>query len=103
MRALKLWTTVAFVFGIVLLLISPWVIGPRPVDPTRQELARYGVRALTYFGVTCIAFLGAATGAMLIARRMRREAREERMGAIKELIEGSLRDHKRAPEAKADE
>ncbi len=95
MRWLKLFTTTAFVFGVVLLIAWPWVLGPQPdaEATSRKVVAEWGLRALIYFFVTCISFLSAALGSWLIMRRARREFTDIKLKAVEELVEGSLRDH----------
>jgi hypothetical protein len=59
------------------------------------ELARYGIRMLAYFGVTSLTWIGAATCAVILMRRMRRQFIEEQRKNLTEMIEGALRDHER--------
>ena len=101
MRWLKIVTTGLLVAGLGLLIAWPWIVGPRPVgaaktEAERKELARYGLKALSYFAVTTSAFLGAAAGAVLIIRRTRREFVDHEKQIVRGLVEGSLKDHERS-------
>lgn len=95
MRGLKLFTSASFIFGVVLLVAWPWLLGPQPAatGTNRRIVAEWGVKALIYFLLCCIAFLSSATGAWLIMRRTRREFTSMSRQNVKELVEGSLRDH----------
>lgn len=85
-----------FIFGIVLLLAWPFVLGPTPPDDaTRSQLAQYGVRTLLYFFVTCTAFLASAVCAVILMRRNREMYREKLRENVEELIEGTLHDHQK--------
>lgn len=93
---LKVLTTTAFVFGLLCLLLWPLLLGPRPgPGASRQDLARYGLRFLTYYGVTSAAFVATAVFAVLLARQTRREYLERTRENLQDLIEGTLRDHGR--------
>lgn len=91
---LKIVTTALVIFGVLLLLCWPLVLGARPpADSSRQVLAQWGARSLTYFLVTSMVFLSAAFGAVLIMRRNRLKYLAEVRENVRELIEGSLHDH----------
>ncbi|MBV6458002.1 MAG: hypothetical protein HONBIEJF_01124 [Fimbriimonadaceae bacterium] len=91
---LKIWTTAFFLTGVVLLVGWPWIVGPKPADTaTKQELARYGLRVLMYFGLTATVFLVTAILALLVMRRTRKEFLEESGKNLQGLIESTLEDH----------
>jgi len=91
---LKVWTTGTLVFGIALLAVWPWLLGSRPPAGTPNvELARYGLRVLIYFGVTCLAFLTAAVLAWRLARVTREQYQAQLRANLDDLVEGTLRDH----------
>jgi len=95
---LKVVTTSLFVFGGLLLLLWPVILGPRPTaEAERTVIAQWGVRALVYFFVTSITFLSAAFCSVLIMRANRMRYLEEMKSNVKELIEGSLEDHGKPP------
>lgn len=100
MKTLKIMTTGFLIAGLVMLFAWPWAVGKRPIDKPHSEiekkdLARYGIRALTYFTLTTCTFLAAATGAVLIIRRTRREFVDNEIKIVRGLVEGSLKDHER--------
>lgn len=85
-----------FLFGLFMMLGWPLFMGQRPAEgASTEELARFGVRGLVYFGVTASAFLIAAILAIRLARQMRQRYMEDAKENLKELVEGSLRDHER--------
>ena len=92
---LKVLTTTFVVFGLALLFAMPTLLGERPPNTDQIELARYGTRMLAYFGVTSLTWIGAATCAVILMRRMRRQFIDEQRKNLTEMIEGALRDHER--------
>lgn len=91
---LKVLTTALLIFGTLLLLCWPFILGPRPgPDSARAVMAQWGARSLTYFMVTSMVFLSAAFGAALIMRRNRLKYLDEMRSNVRDLIEGSLNDH----------
>jgi len=93
---LKVLTTAFVLAGLALLILWPWLVGPRPdASAGRLALASYGQRLLMYFGVTALTWLGAAFCAWLLIRQTRREYLESLHKNVQSLIEGSLRDHER--------
>lgn len=91
---LKIATTACLIFGLILLLSWPWWVGAKPDDDaSRQDLARYGLRMLSYFGVTSLTFIAAAVLALFVARQTKDAYRTEAMSNLKDLVEGSIEDH----------
>lgn len=91
---LKVVTSAFLVFGVVLLVAWPWIVGVRPAQTAPEpERLRYLVRYSLYFLALIVTFFAAALGGFLIARRQREEFREETLDQLKELIEGTLEDH----------
>lgn len=91
---LKIATTISLICGIALLVAWPFVVGERPGDvATKKELARYGIRLLTYFGVTTFVFLMTALLAVLLVRQTRREFVEDVKENVDDLVQGTLSDH----------
>lgn len=80
-----------------MLIAWPWALGPRPTGGTRRALAQWAAQSMGYTMVAMIAFVLAAVGALLILRKQREAFRDEARENIRELIEGSLRDHGRDP------
>ncbi len=98
MRA-RVVTTSLLILGLILLLAWPFVVGGRPAETApRREMAEYGLRVLIYFGLTCATFLGAAIGALVVARRAREEFLEKQSENLNDLLEGTLRDHTPKPD-----
>lgn len=93
---LKTVTTALVVFGLALMLLWPFVLGERPAATApRRAQAEYGVRLLTYFGVTAVTWLLVAGCAVMMVRQARREFLEKERQNLQALIEGTLRDHER--------
>lgn len=91
---LKIWTTACFLTGTALLVGWPWIVGAKPEEnAVKQELARYGIRVLMYFGLTATVFLVTAILALLVMRRTRQEFLEESGKNLQGLIESTLEDH----------
>lgn len=92
---LKVLTTALVVCGLAMVFAVPYVLGSKPPTDDQHALAQYGVRVLTYFGITCFVWIGAAACAVALMRRVRTEYLEDKGHNIKDLIEGTLRDHER--------
>ncbi len=91
---LKVVTTALLLFGVVLLITWPWMLGVRPAaDAPEPERLRYLLRYGLYFLALIITFFAAGLGGFLIARRQRAEFREEAMDNLAHLIEDTLEDH----------
>ena len=93
---LKVGTTASVATGIILVLLWPLLVGPKPTpDGTAMlaELRDYAQRVVAYISVTMAVWLIAAGFAVFLARHMRRQYREEAMQNLQELIEGALADH----------
>jgi hypothetical protein len=93
---LKVWTTVFLLAGTSLLIAWPWLVGPKPGDgASKKELADYGLRMLTYFGITVATFLIAAVLAWLLIRKMIAEYLVKKAAILDDLVEVTLEDHAR--------
>lgn len=93
---LKIATTAFLLFGLVLLATWPWVVGPRPpADAPKPELAAFAVRLMIYMGATIVTFAVTAALALLVGRQARKQYRKEAIDNLRELIEGTLKDHGR--------
>jgi hypothetical protein len=113
---LKALASGLLIFGILLLVGWPFIMGPRPTAPVRtgsaisQEGLRdhqialaeyertlhiYGARFGLYVIVLVLTFGGTAVVALLAMRDARRRYVEEKMGNLQRLIEGTFEDHRR--------
>jgi hypothetical protein len=90
---LRIFVTACVAIGILLLLSSPWVLGNRPKTQDKKELSRYGVRLSLFVMLSSVTWASAAIGSLVIIRRTRKEFAEHKVELMRELIEGSLRDH----------
>ena len=91
----KVVTTALVLIGLAMLVGLPFLLGARPDDGNKEELARYGTRLLTYFGVTCLVWLSAAFSAVFVMRSIKKQLVDEQKENLKGMIEGTLRDHER--------
>ncbi len=98
---LKVLTASFVVFAVILMVGYPWILGPKPHDFLRSEA--YVVRAVIYMCAVIFALVGAAISSLMILRRAREEYRIEKEKLLRDLLESSLRDHKKhPPEAQVD-
>ena len=93
---LKVLTTAFFLFGILLLVAWPFVIGPRP-DPElgKNVLADYALKMAVYVFVLSVAWMAAAVCAWLLTRKLRKELTGRQVENMEGLVEGTLKDHAR--------
>ena len=89
---LKILTTALVIFGLALMVMWPAFIGKQPVE--REELARWLLRASFYVMTILVSLVGAAIGAVVLSRRAREEYRAQADANMRDLIEGTLSDHK---------
>ncbi|MCH7904698.1 MAG: hypothetical protein IH944_09065 [Armatimonadetes bacterium] len=93
---LKVLTTTFFLFGILLLVAWPFVIGPQPdAELGKNVLADYAVKMAFYILVLSVAWMGAAVCAWLLTRKLRKELAGRRTENMRGLVEGTLKDHGR--------
>jgi hypothetical protein len=86
-RRLKIVTTALFVFGLGTLLSYPITVGSAPKRGAELTVRKaYAIRLAVFFGAACASLLGAATGAMLIARRLRREFADRSLQNLADLL-----------------
>lgn len=91
---LKIVITACVITGIILMLGLPFVFKLHPGEhATRKALAAYGMQVLGYVSVTCAAWLSAAFGSALLLKKAKSEFMEKRSENLRQLVEGSLRDH----------
>ena len=91
----KVVTTALVLLGLAMVAALPFVLRERPTDGDQAALAKYGAWLLTYFGATCLIWLSAALGAVLVMRNARRQLVEEQKENLRGMIEGTLHDHER--------
>jgi hypothetical protein len=91
---LKVFVTGCVIAEFLLFLTAPLILGDKPGDEaTKKEKANYGVKMLSLFGGAGIICVMAAGGAVILMRRTKQEYLEEQAENLKELVEGSLKDH----------
>ncbi|MBX3117800.1 MAG: hypothetical protein KF784_01960 [Fimbriimonadaceae bacterium] len=91
---LKIATTISFVTGLLMLALWPWVVGAKP-EGTGDELKRYALRYGYYLLAVLFVFVLTCALSLWLLRRQRAQFREEAKENLKELIEGTLKDHER--------
>ena len=92
---LKIALTSLLIFGFVLLLAWPWIVGRQPVYEHKAEVARYLLRFSAYVISLLVVFSSCAMLAVILARKQREAFREEALTNMKHLIEATLEDHKK--------
>ena len=88
---LKTLTSVLMATGFLLLVGWPWIVGARPQG--RAELRDYVIRAGVYFAVLLVISFSTVVCAWLVVRQQREEFRRQSRENLRELIEGTLKDH----------
>lgn len=92
----KVLTTTLLIFGIILLLAWPFILGAKPgpnSNPLRK--AEWGKRVLVYFAATTSVWLCTAMSAFFVIRRSRIDLEQQAAKNIRFLVEGTLQDHDR--------
>lgn len=92
---LKIITSAFVVAGFVLMAALPFVYRHPGEGASRVELANFGKFLLAYIALTCFVWLGAAMSAVFLIRKRVKELREIEEQNLRELVEGSLKDHQR--------
>jgi len=96
-------------FGVLLLVLWPWLLGnppdrridTRPGGPTaaqqarllKEKQVRYLTRSAIYISLLMVTFFSATVCAWLLVRQARREYALRTAENLRELIEGTLKDH----------
>lgn len=91
---LKVWTTGLVIFCGLLMVLWPVVIGLPPKGAPRRELAMYAIKSQIYVAVLLLSLLATAICAVYLIRAIREEYRRGAAEALREMIEGTLADHK---------
>ena len=93
----KTVTIVLFFAAFLLLLRLLYLLYDRPPqDAGQDELSRYAIELLITFAFTAFTFLGAAFASVIWVRRAKEEFLKENRENLRELIEGSLKDHEKS-------
>lgn len=92
---LKFWVAGLSVFCVAMMIAWPTVLGPIPRGQGRSALRHYLVGAQIYVTILLVTLFITAFLAVMLARAVRKEYREDTAAAMKELIEGTMEDHKR--------
>ena len=91
---LKVLTTALVIFGVILMLCWPLIVGERPpADAGTKILAAFGQRMMIYFLITVGVWMSVAVLAVVIARQTRDQFLAEERENLNKLIEGTLHDH----------
>jgi hypothetical protein len=89
-------TIALFVAGFLLLLRLLFLLSDRPPETAaRDVVSEYTLWLLVYFALTSFTFLGAAFASVLWARSAKNEFLKANKENLRDLIEGSLKDHER--------
>ena len=87
MRRARIITTALFIFGIATLLSYPMTVGMPPKKSATFDVRRhYATRLTIFFSVASFALLGAAIGAVLIARDVRQKFAEQALQNLADLL-----------------
>lgn len=93
---LKILTSACIVCAAVLMVAYPWLLGPKPSASLGSVALRgYILKFAVFMLALLVCLIGAAIGAIVLLRRSREEYRIEKTRLLKELLEGSLEDHRR--------
>ncbi len=88
---LKVLTTAFVVFGLLLMVLYPWLLGPKP--HTHHEIQVFAIRYLIYVSAIVIALIGSGICSVLILRKAREEYRQAKEEILNQLLEATLKDH----------
>jgi hypothetical protein len=91
---LKTVTTALVIIGLILLVLWPFVIGPMPpAAAAPREKAEYLAKSLGYVTGLMVTWVAVATCALILMRQIRNEMKTATDRNLRELVEGTLRDH----------
>jgi hypothetical protein len=86
-RVLRIVTTLFVFLGVGLLLSYPWIVGFGPAaDATDQAKKLYATRLALYVSSVAIVWFVAATSAILMVRRLRKEYEEQSLQNLADLL-----------------
>lgn len=96
MRALKVWTTTLLILGMLLLMSAPVLLLRRPLPGApRPERATFAITMTIYVVVLLIVFFAVVVLAWRLLVQQREEYRVAHLENLKDLVEGSLEDHRK--------
>jgi hypothetical protein len=84
MRLLRVLMTVFTLVGLGVLVSFPWFVGTKPAG--HEGLAAYGTRFGAYIVLVSVCFLFAAVFAVLLARKIREEYRQQSLKNLADLL-----------------
>lgn len=84
MRAFRLLMTLFTVVGLCVLVSFPWFVGARPAGT--EGLVAYSARFAAYVVLLSVSFFLAAVFAVLLAREIRKEYREQALKNLADLL-----------------
>lgn len=104
MRALRFWTTALFLFGLILLLGSPFLLMGRPpaAAPQRERLV-FAATTVGYVILLLLVFFVVSVLAWRLVVRQREEYQTAHLQNLKDLVEGSLQDHQKQDSSLGDD
>jgi hypothetical protein len=82
------------------MILWPVLLGLPPKHPTRQELARYALRAEIYVPLILVSLFATAVSSAFLMRAARLQFIEESSENLRQLVEGTLQDHRKKSEPK---
>jgi cbb3-type cytochrome oxidase subunit 3 len=91
---LKISVTALFLFGLLLMAAYPWLIGSPPnAKAPRPEQISFVVRFVVYVFTLFLTFISTIVLSWVLVRNTRKQFEAEARENLKELIEGTLKDH----------
>ncbi len=90
--------TALVLFGVLMLLAWPWILGKQPSPEHHRALQLYSLKFGIYVCALLIVFFANAALAWVVWRKAREEYREQALNNMKFLIEATLADHRKADE-----
>lgn len=98
---LKVFTSAFLLTAAILMVTYPWILASRPSAGNPGAMRMYILRFALFMLALLVCLVGSAIGAIVLLRRSREEYRIEKTRLLKELLEGSLEDHRKAKEDEA--
>ncbi len=84
MRILRLLMTLFTLLGLGVLISFPWFVGAKPVG--KEALVAYSTRLAIYINVVLVSFFLAGVFAVLLARKIREEYRQQSLKNLADLL-----------------
>jgi len=89
---LKVFVPTCIGLATAMLLAWPWVLAARP--RSGEALRQYSLQFALYVTVLLVLLLVSGIGAVFVARQAREEYAAKRRENLRELVEGTLQDHR---------